>query len=233
MAPFKLKFRMGSGSRSISQEIEEPVQQPLLMRQSAVSGSNTTLSSDYNSMSTNNDQHNLLPNTFDEETGKNNTYTLHTHTNHGRLIAMCTKTNRKCTTIHLNQISKSFVIQIKFQTANCSIFMECRLWKPNYNEKYHWITLLSKHADISIEFNDFPKCKLNLVHLFWTPKNCISIKRLTFPLSKLFRINIWAIARVISHQILETKMFQSMMNKSVPLVSSFFCQIHHDPMKIW
>lgn len=74
MAPFKLKFRMGSGSRSISQEIEEPVQQPLLMRQSAVNGSNTTLSSEYNSMSTNNDQHNdqhnLLPNTFEEETGK-------------------------------------------------------------------------------------------------------------------------------------------------------------------
>lgn len=70
MAPFKLKFRMGSGSRSISQEIEEPVQQPLLMRQSAVSGSNTTLSSEYNSMSTNNDQHNLLPNTFEEEAGK-------------------------------------------------------------------------------------------------------------------------------------------------------------------
>lgn len=66
MAPFKLKFRMGSGSRSISQEIEEPVQQPLLMRQSAVNGSNTTL----NSMSTNNDQHNLLPNKFDDETGK-------------------------------------------------------------------------------------------------------------------------------------------------------------------
>lgn len=70
MAPFKLKFRMGSGSRSVSQEIEEPVQQPLLMRQSAVSGSNTTLSSEYNSMSTNNDQHNLLPNTFEEEAGK-------------------------------------------------------------------------------------------------------------------------------------------------------------------
>lgn len=80
MAPFKLKFRMGSGSRSISQEIEEPVQysssvqQPLLMRQSAVSGSNTTLSSEYNSMSTNNDQHNLLPNTFEEETGNRNQY---------------------------------------------------------------------------------------------------------------------------------------------------------------
>lgn len=69
MAPFKLKFRMGSGSRSVSQEIEEPVQQPLLMRQSAVGGSNTTLSSEYNSMSTNNDQHNLLPNSF-EEAGK-------------------------------------------------------------------------------------------------------------------------------------------------------------------
>lgn len=70
MAPFKLKFRMGSGSRSVSQEIEEPVQQPLLMRQSAVGGSNTTLSSEYNSMSTNNDQHNLLPNTFEEESGE-------------------------------------------------------------------------------------------------------------------------------------------------------------------
>ncbi|XP_055307883.1 uncharacterized protein LOC129572007 isoform X2 [Sitodiplosis mosellana] len=68
---------MGSGSRSISQEIEEPVQyssvqQPLLMRQSAVGGSNTTLSSEYNSMSTNNDQHNLLPNTFEEEIGYEN-----------------------------------------------------------------------------------------------------------------------------------------------------------------
>lgn len=79
MAPFKLKFRMGSGSRSISQEIEEPVQQPLLMRQSAVSGSNTTLSSEYNSMSTNNDQHNLLPNTFEEETGTNTIQYTHTH----------------------------------------------------------------------------------------------------------------------------------------------------------
>ncbi|XP_031619518.1 uncharacterized protein LOC116338425 isoform X2 [Contarinia nasturtii] len=67
-----MKFRMGSSSRSISQEIEEPVQQPLLMRQSAVSGSNTTLSSEYNSMSTNNDQHNLLANTFEEETGYEN-----------------------------------------------------------------------------------------------------------------------------------------------------------------
>lgn len=66
MAPFKLKFRMGSGSRSLSQETEEPVQQPLLTRQSAIKGSNTTL----NSMSTNNDQHNLLPNKFDEETGE-------------------------------------------------------------------------------------------------------------------------------------------------------------------
>lgn len=71
MAPFKLKFRMGSGSRSLSQELEEPVQQPLLTRQSAIKGSNTTLNSEYNSMSTNNDQHNLLPNKFDEETGKN------------------------------------------------------------------------------------------------------------------------------------------------------------------
>lgn len=70
MAPFKLKFRMGSSSRSTSQEIEEPVQQPLLIRQSAVSGgSSTTLNSDYNSMSTNNDQHTLLPNTFEEESG--------------------------------------------------------------------------------------------------------------------------------------------------------------------
>lgn len=69
MAPFKLKFRMGSGSRSLSQETEEPVQQPLLTRQSAINGSNTTLNSDYNSMNTNNDQHILLPNKFDEETG--------------------------------------------------------------------------------------------------------------------------------------------------------------------
>lgn len=69
MAPFKLKFRMGSSSRSTSQEIEEPVQQPLLTRQSAVGGSNTTLNSDYNSMSANNDQHTLLPNTFEEESG--------------------------------------------------------------------------------------------------------------------------------------------------------------------
>lgn len=71
MAPFKLKFRMGSGSRSLSQELEEPVQQPLLTRQSAIKGSNTTLNSEYNSMSTNNDQHNLLPNSFDGETGTN------------------------------------------------------------------------------------------------------------------------------------------------------------------
>lgn len=74
MAPFKLKFRMGSGSRSLSQETEEPVQQPLLTRQSAIRGSNTTLNSEYNSMSTTNDQHNLLPNKFDEETGKVNPF---------------------------------------------------------------------------------------------------------------------------------------------------------------
>lgn len=72
MAPFKLKFRMGNSSRSTSQEIEEPVQQPLLVRQSAIAASNTTIDSEYNSMSsTTNDQHNLLPNTFDEEIGEN------------------------------------------------------------------------------------------------------------------------------------------------------------------
>lgn len=70
MAPFKLKFRMGSGSRSTSQEIEEPVQQPLLTRQSSICDSSTTIDSEFTSMSSTNDQHNLLPNKFDEETGK-------------------------------------------------------------------------------------------------------------------------------------------------------------------
>lgn len=70
MAPFKLKFRMGSSSRSTSQETEEPVQQPLLTRQSSICASNTTIDSEFNSMSSNNDQHNLLPNTFNEESGK-------------------------------------------------------------------------------------------------------------------------------------------------------------------
>lgn len=69
MAPFKLKFRMGSSSRSTSQEIEEPVQQPLLTRQSSICDSNTTIDSEFTSMSSTNDQHNLLPNKFDEETG--------------------------------------------------------------------------------------------------------------------------------------------------------------------
>lgn len=69
MAPFKLKFRMGSGSRSTSQENEEPVQQPLLTRQSSICDSSTTIDSEFTSMSSTNDQHNLLPNKFDEETG--------------------------------------------------------------------------------------------------------------------------------------------------------------------
>lgn len=69
MAPFKLKFRMGSSSKSVSQETEEPVQQPLLTRQPAISGSNTTIYSDCNSMSTTNDQHTLLPANREEDTG--------------------------------------------------------------------------------------------------------------------------------------------------------------------
>lgn len=74
MAPFKLKFRMGSSStsRSVSQETDEPVQQPLLTRQFSINSSNTTIDCEFNNMDSNAEQHNLLPNhsDVDDDTGK-------------------------------------------------------------------------------------------------------------------------------------------------------------------
>lgn len=65
MAPFKLKFRMGS-SRSTSQETDTESQpaQPLLNNVTTLSidASNTTIDSVNNSMTSLSDQRNLLPN---------------------------------------------------------------------------------------------------------------------------------------------------------------------------
>lgn len=85
MAPFKLKFRMGS-SRSTSQETDTEtsggtgVQQPLLLNNSGavitqIGDSNTTIDSEYNSLGSinTNDQRNLLPSnhsSLDERSGK-------------------------------------------------------------------------------------------------------------------------------------------------------------------
>lgn len=83
MAPFKLKFRMGS-SRSTSQECEaEPPVQPLLgsgggggggiSTNSTITSSTATINSEFNSLGSigsNNDQRNLIPcNSNDERTG--------------------------------------------------------------------------------------------------------------------------------------------------------------------
>lgn len=76
MAPFKLKFRMGSSSRSTSQEADQPaVAQPLLSSTTtSIGASNTTIDSEFNSLtSLNNDQRNLLPtHAFEERTGNVN-----------------------------------------------------------------------------------------------------------------------------------------------------------------
>lgn len=65
MAPFKLKFRMGS-SRSASQEGETEilptVTHPLLGNSTGtITSSNTTIDSELNSFGSSNDQRNLIP----------------------------------------------------------------------------------------------------------------------------------------------------------------------------
>lgn len=56
MAPFKLKFRMGSSSRSTSLETTSR------MATASITSSSTTIDSQFNSLgSLNNDQRNLLP----------------------------------------------------------------------------------------------------------------------------------------------------------------------------
>lgn len=75
MALFK-KFRMGSNStsRSISQEADEPVQQPLLTRQLSIDSSNTN--SGVENMDINAEQLRLLPEHSQDDAGNSISVTL-------------------------------------------------------------------------------------------------------------------------------------------------------------
>lgn len=212
---------MGSGSRSISQETEEPVQQPLLMRQSAVSGSNTTLSSEYNSMSTNNDQHTLLPNTFEEESGT-------------PIIFPSPFFRILFFSFESMMFRITFCLLIETRTQwwwliyyTCSKF---RLWKSNHHEKHNRGALLSEYANISIEFDYIPKCKsITKCFYHFNSIHFDGLIRLNLIAS---RINFWTIVKGMIHRILAARNHPHMMNKSALLVNSFSYQIHHVPMRI-
>lgn len=129
---------MGSGSKSVSQETEEPVQQPLLTRQPAISGSNTTINSDCNSMSTTNDQHTLLPVNREEEDTGERTNTL---------------TNR---ILGKSQNNDYILIWLLFSRFCCSN----RLWESNDYEHQQKSARFHEYSKVPIKFNDITKCEL-------------------------------------------------------------------------